>query len=195
MAGTYVGMYDTTAANNTSTGTSSVSIAEGMLPSNVNNAMRDIMADVRQWYNSAEWIEYGDGAGTYTPAYASGTSFTIASANVTTPYHVGRRVKAVGSSTGTIYGSITATSFSTNTTVTIAWDSGSLSSETLKIYIGIVSASNTSLPETTSITGDYTLDVSGDIILDADGDDVLLKAGGTQSVSYTHLTLPTIYSV
>ena len=125
MAGTYVGMYDTTAANNTATGTSSVSIAEGMLPSNVNNAMRDIMADVRQWYNSAEWIEYGDGAGTYTPAYASGTSFTIASTNVTTPYHVGRRVKAVGSSTGTIYGSITATSFSTNTTVTIAWDSGS----------------------------------------------------------------------
>ena len=53
MAGSYVGKYDTTAANNTATGTGSVSIAEGMLPSNVNNAMRDIMADIRQWYNSA----------------------------------------------------------------------------------------------------------------------------------------------
>ena len=186
MAGTYVGMYDTTAANNTATGTSSVSIAEGMAPSNINNAMRDIMADIRQWYNAAEWIEYGDGAGTYTPAYASGTSFTIASVDVTAAYHVGRRVKAVGSSTGTIYGSITATSFSTNTTITVSWDSGSLSSETLKIYIGIVSASNTSLPETTAITGDYTLDVSGDIILDADGDDVLLKAGGTQYGTLTN---------
>ncbi len=186
MAGSYIGKYDTTAANNTATGTGSVSIAEGMLPSNVNNAMRDIMADIRQWYNSAEWIEYGDGAGTYTPAYASGTSFTIASADVTSAYHVGRRVKAVGSSTGTIYGSITATSFSTNTTVTVSWDSGSLSSESLTIYIGITSATNTSMPETPSITGDYTLDVSGDIILDADGGDVFFKDGGTTFGSATN---------
>ena len=186
MAGSYIGKYDTTAANNTATGTGSVSIAEGMLPSNVNNAMRDIMADIRQWYNSAEWIEYGDGAGTYTPAYASGTSFTIASADVTSAYHVGRRVKAVGSSTGTIYGSITATAFSTNTTVTVSWDSGSLSSESLTIYIGITSATNTSMPETPSITGDYTLDVSGDIILDADGGDVFFKDGGTTFGSATN---------
>jgi len=186
MAGSYVGKYDTTAANNTATGTGSVSIAEGMLPSNVNNAMRDIMADVRQWYNSAEWIEYGDGAGTYTPAYSSGTAFTIASTDVTAVYHAGRRVKAVGSSTGTIYGSISSSSFSTNTTVNVSWDSGSLSSESLTIYIGITSATNTSMPETPSITGDYTLDVSGDIILDADGDDVLLKAGGTQYGTLTN---------
>ena len=186
MAGSYIGKYDTTAANNTATGTGSVSIAEGMLPSNVNNAMRDIMADIRQWYNSAEWIEYGDGAGSYTPAYASGTSFTIASADVTSAYHVGRRVKAVGSSTGTIYGSITATSFSTNTTVTVSWDSGSLSSESLTIYIGITSATNTSMPETPSITGDYTLDVSGDIVLDAGGADVVLKDDGTQYGTLTN---------
>ena len=186
MAGSYVGKYDTTAANNTATGTGSVSIAEGMLPSNVNNAMRDIMADIRQWYNSAEWIEYGDGAGTYTPAYASGTSFTIASADVTSAYHVGRRVKAVGSSTGTIYGSITATAFSTNTTVTVSWDSGSLSNESLTIYIGITSATNTSMPETPSITGDYTLDVSGDIVLDAGGADVVLKDDGTQYGTLTN---------
>ena len=186
MAGSYVGKYDTTAANNTATGTGSVSIAEGMLPSNVNNAMRDIMADIRQWYNSAELIEYGDGAGTYTPAYASGTSFTIASADVTSAYHVGRRVKAVGSSTGTIYGSITATAFSTNTTVTVSWDSGSLSNESLTIYIGITSATNTSMPETPSITGDYTLDVSGDIVLDAGGADVVLKDDGTQYGTLTN---------
>ena len=186
MAGSYIGKYDTTAANNTATGTGSVSIAEGMLPSNVNNAMRDIMADIRQWYNSAEWIEYGDGAGSYTPAYASGTSFTIAGADVTSAYHVGRRVKAVGSSTGTIYGSITATSFSTNTTVTVSWDSGSLSSESLTIYIGITSATNTSMPETPSITGDYTLDVSGDIVLDAGGADVVLKDDGTQYGTLTN---------
>ena len=180
MAGTYIGTYDTTAGSNSATATNSVSVAEGMLPSNINNALRDIMADVRQWYNTAEWIEYGDGAGTYTPAYASSTSFTIAGVDVTSAYHVGRRVKLVASTPGTIYGSITATAFSTNTTVTVAWDSGSLSDEAItSVHIGAISASNTSLPETTAITGDYTLDVSGDIILDAGGADVTLKDDGT----------------
>jgi len=197
MAGTYIGKYDTTAANNTATSTGSVSVAEGMLPSNINNAFRDIMADIRQFYNSVEWIEYGDGAGTYTPAYASSTSFTIAGVDVTSAYHVGRRVKVVASTPGTIYGSITATSFSTNTTVTVAWDSGSLSDEAItSVHIGAISASNTSLPETTAITGDYTLDVSGDIILDADGDNVTLKAAGTTALDFvlngtTDVTLDT----
>jgi hypothetical protein len=183
MAGSYIGKYDTTAGNNSATSTGSVSVAEGMLPSNINNAFRDIMADIRQFYNSAEWIEYGDGAGTYTPAYASSTSFTIAGVNVTSVYHVGRRVKVVASTPGTIYGSITAVAFSTNTTVTVAWDSGSLSDEAItSVHIGVISASNTSLPETTAITGDYTLDVSGDIIFDADGDNVTLKAAGTTAL-------------
>ena len=185
MAGSYIGKYDTTAANNTATSTGSVSVAEGMLPSNINNAFRDLMADIRQFYNSSEWIEYGDGAGTYTPAYASSTSFTIAGVNVTSAYHVGRRVKVVASTPGTIYGSITATAFSTNTTVTVAWDSGSLSDEAItSVHIGAISASNTSLPETTAITGDYTLDVSGDIIFDADGDNVTLKAAGTTALDF-----------
>jgi hypothetical protein len=183
MAGSYIGKYDTTAGNNSATSTGSVSVAEGMLPSNINNAFRDIMADIRQFYNSAEWIEYGDGAGTYTPAYASSTSFTIAGVNVTSAYHVGRRVKLVASTPGTIYGSITATAFSTNTTVTVAWDSGSLSDEAItSVHLGVISATNTSMPETPSITGDYTLDVSGDIILDADGDNVTIKAAGTTTL-------------
>ena len=126
MAGTFLGKYDTTSANNTATGTNSVSVAEGMLPSNINNAFRSVMADIRQHYNNAEWIEYGDGAGAYTPAYVSGTSFTIAGVNVTAIYHVGRRVKVVASTPGTIYGSITAVAFSTNTTVTVSWDSGNI---------------------------------------------------------------------
>ena len=185
MAGSYIGKYDTTAGNNSATSTGSVSVAEGMLPSNINNAFRDLMADIRQFYNSVEWIEYGDGAGTYTPAYASSTSFTIAGVNVTSVYHVGRRVKVVASTPGTIYGSITAVAFSTNTTVTVAWDSGSLSDESItSVHIGAISASNTSLPETTAITGDYTLDVSGDIIFDADGDNVTLKAAGTTALDF-----------
>ena len=183
MAGSYIGKYDTTAANNTATSTGSVSVAEGMLPSNINNAFRDLMADIRQFYNSVEWIEYGDGAGTYTPAYASSTSFTIAGVDVTSVYHVGRRVKIVASTPGTIYGSISATAFSTNTTVTVSFDSGSLSNEAItSVHIGAISATNTSIPETLPITGDYTLDVSGDIILDADGANVTIKDGGTTTL-------------
>ena len=136
--------YSTTAGNNTSVG--GVSIAEGMLPSNINNAFRAVTADMREWYNDAQWVIYGDGDGAHTFAYASGTSFTVNGANVTAHYHAGRRVKAVGSSTGTIYGTISSTSFSSNTTVNVTWDSGSLSSETLVIYLAILTQTNNSLP-------------------------------------------------
>ena len=136
--------YSTTASNNTSVG--GVSIAEGMLPSNINNAFRAVTADIREWYNDSQWVIYGDGDGSFTAAYASGTSFTINGSNVTGVYHADRRIKAVGSSTGTIYGTIASSSFSSNTTVNVTWDSGSLSSETLTIYVGALSKSNTSLP-------------------------------------------------
>ena len=147
MAGTFLGKYDTTAANNAATGTNSVSVAEGMLPSNINNAFRDIMADIRQHYNTAEWIEYGDGAGTYTATYASATSFTIDGVDVTAIYHAGRRIKLTAATPGTIYGTVSSTSFSTNTTVNVTWDSGSLSSEAItNVYIGALSKTNNSIP-------------------------------------------------
>ncbi len=147
MAGTFLGKYDTTAANNTATGTESVSVAEGMLPSNINNAFRSVMADIRQHYNAAEWIEYGDGAGTYTATYASAGSFTIDGTDVTSIYHAGRRVKVVASTPGTIYGTISSTSFSTNTTVNVTWDSGNLSSEAItSVHIGVLSKTNNSIP-------------------------------------------------
>ncbi len=159
MAGTFLGKYDTTAANNTATGTGSVSVAEGMLPSNINNAFRSVMADIRQHYNTAEWIEYGDAAGTYTATYASSTSFTIDGANVTAIYHAGRRVKVVAATPGTIYGTVSSTSFSTNTTVNVTWDSGSLSSEAItSVYIGVLAKTNNSIPTevigTTNIADD-----------------------------------------
>ena len=159
MAGTFLGKYDTTAANNTATGTGSVSVAEGMLPSNINNAFRSVMADIRQHYNTAEWIEYGDAAGTYTATYASSTSFTIDGANVTAIYHAGRRIKLTAATPGTIYGTVSSTSFSTNTTVNVTWDSGSLSSEAItSVYIGVLAKTNNSIPTevigTTNIADD-----------------------------------------
>jgi microcystin-dependent protein len=92
------------------------------------------------------WILYGDGDSAFTLTYASATSFTVAGINVTAKYHAGRRVKATGMLTGTIFGTISSSSFSTNTTVNVAWDSGSLENEAITIYLGMLSATNQSIP-------------------------------------------------
>ena len=137
--------YSTTAANNTTIG--SINTAEGMLPSNINNCFRGLGAEIREWYNDSQWVIYGDGDNGFTITYASATSFTVSAVDVTTYYHVGRRVKAIGSATGTIYGTISATTFSTNTTVTVVWDSGSLSNEAITIYLAILTKTGDSIPE------------------------------------------------
>ena len=136
--------YSTTQADNTSLNT--INVAEGMLPSNLNNAIRALMKNTRDWFNDAQWIEYGDGDASYTATYVSATAFTIDGADVTAIYHANRRVQVVDSA-ATLYGTISSTSFSTNTTVNVTWDSGSLASGAItSVYIGIVSATNTSLP-------------------------------------------------
>ena len=138
--------YSTTQANNTSL--NSISTAEGMLPSNLNNAIRALMKNTRDWYNDSQWVEYGDGDGTYTATYASATSFTIDGVDVTAFYHANRRIKLIAPTPGTIYGTISSSSFSTNTTVNVTWDSGSLSNEAItNVFVGALSKTNTSVPE------------------------------------------------
>ena len=137
--------YSTTQASNTSL--NGISVAEGMLPSNLNNAIRALMKNTRDWFNDAQWIEYGDGSGAYTAAYASATSFTIAGADVTSVYHANRRIKLIATTPGTIFGTISSSTFSTNTTVNVTWDSGSLANEAISnVYIGVLSKTNTSIP-------------------------------------------------
>jgi hypothetical protein len=137
--------YSTTQANNTSL--NGISTAEGMLPSNLNNAIRALMKNTRDWYNDSQWVEYGDGSGAYTATYASATSFTIDGVDVTSFYHAGRRIKLTASTPGTIYGTIASSSFSTNTTVNVTWDSGSLSNEAISnVYVAALSKTNSSIP-------------------------------------------------
>ena len=137
--------YSTTQANNTSL--NGISTAEGMLPSNLNNAIRALMKNTRDWYNDSQWVEYGDGSGAYTAAYASATSFTIAGVDVTSFYHADRRIKVIAPTPGTIYGTISSSSFSTNTTVNVTWDSGNLSNEAItNVFVAALSKTNTSIP-------------------------------------------------
>jgi len=56
--------YSTTQSDNTSL--NGISTAEGMLPSNLNNAIRALMKNTREWFNDSQWVEYGDGNGAYT---------------------------------------------------------------------------------------------------------------------------------
>ena len=136
--------YSTTQANNTSL--NGINTAEGMLPSDLNNAIRALMKNTREWYNDAQWVIYGDGDAAFTSAYVSGTSFTINGVDVTAFYHAGRRVKITGSSTGTVFGTISSSSFSTNTIVNLTLDSGALQNEALVIYLAILTQTNNSIP-------------------------------------------------
>ena len=128
--------YSTTASNNTSI--NGINISEGMSPSDVNNSIRSQLADVRSGFNDKEWFLLGDGDQTTTFNRASASSVTVAS-NISSTYHVGRRVKIIGSATGTIFGKIATSSFSSpNTTITFTFDSGTINSgdSTVDVYVG-----------------------------------------------------------
>ena len=135
-------------ANNTSL--NGIDVAEGMLPSNLNNALRALMKNTRDLANDSQWFEYGVGSGAYTSAWVSTTQFTIASGvDISAIYHVGRRLKVLKADNSLVYGSITATSNNgTLQTVTATFDSGNLgaSSNVLRIYIGALSKTNSSIP-------------------------------------------------
>ena len=133
-----VSNYSTTANSNTSV--NGINISEGMSPSDVNNAQRSILSDTRSVWNDKEWFILGDADGTTTFTRASTTSVTVG-ANITSTHHVGRRVKIIGSNTGTIFGKISASAFSSpNTTLTFALDSGTINSgdSTVSVYVGSV---------------------------------------------------------
>ena len=133
-----VSSYSTTASSNTAI--NGINISEGCLPSDINNAIRSQLADVRSVWNDKEWFLLGDGDGTTTFTRASATSITVA-ADITSTHHVGRRVKVIGSNTGTIFGKIATSSYSSpNTTITFTFDSGTINSgdTTVSVYVGSV---------------------------------------------------------
>lgn len=167
--------YSTTAGSNTSI--NGISVAEGCPPSAVNDAIRQAMADTRSFYESGGWIEWG-----HTCTYASGTTFTVAG-DVTAIYHANRRVRVVGTSTGTIYGKITGSIYiAPNTTVTLSWDSGSLSNEALTVSVGWSGATGKPI-DYSAIANPMT--TRGDIIYRGASDAARLGAGTAGQVLVT----------
>lgn len=72
MAKNNVTQYDTTAANNTDVG--GISIAEGMSPSNVNNAMRELMKQTADWVSGSQAITKLTTTGDIELGHASDTT-------------------------------------------------------------------------------------------------------------------------
>lgn len=79
-----------------------------------------------------------------TPTFVSATSFTLAG-DQTTTFHVGRRVKTTNSG-GTVYSTITASSFGASTSVTVENDSGSLDAGLSAVSYSLISQANGSDP-------------------------------------------------
>lgn len=114
---------------------------EGQQASTVNDSARQIQAAVRDQWNQAEWFALGDLSGDATYTFLSGTSFRVQGTALASRYHAGRRVRAIGTATGIITGTIVSSAnVSGNTDVTVAWDSGALQSEALLIELAIMTA-------------------------------------------------------
>lgn len=93
------------------------------------------------------------------PTYVSGTQFTV-EGDWTDIFEVGRRIKTTDTA-GTDYSTITASAYTSLTTVTVSVDSGSLDSGLSAVSYGLVSATNTSIPGVEISEDDWTF--QGDV--------------------------------
>lgn len=132
-----ISAWSTTPGNNNSAAPNGA--PEGWAPSAVNDTIRQQMADHKTQWLLGQWFNHGD-----TVSRASATTFKIAT-DVTARYMVDRRLMCYD--TSTLYGRITASSYSApDTTVTVALDSGSLSSSLSSVALAILTPTNRSIP-------------------------------------------------
>jgi hypothetical protein len=103
-------------------GVSPINFAEGQLPSTVNNSAREMMAQIRSVYTPDEWGWVETSA---TASVASQTTFKL-TGDQTSFWTAGRRWRLKSGSTSR-YGAIVSASYTSETTVTVTVDSGSLS--------------------------------------------------------------------
>jgi microcystin-dependent protein len=176
MAGTGAGKWSTTAANNTSVQTTNW--AEGMAPSDVNNAARESLSHIRSAFNGVAegYVEYGDGDGEYTVTKIDADSFTItSSSDLRSIYAVGKPIRITHNS-GVTSGLIASNAYS-SPTLTINCENGvNITGSTItKIELGISSSGSR-----------VTLDADGDTFLSATTDDQIdVTVGGTAQLQIT----------
>lgn len=86
-----------------------------------------------------QWVSFAG-----APTYISATSFSLVG-DQTTTFQVGRRIKTTNTG-GTVYSTITASSFGVITTITVVNDSSTLDSGLSAVSYGLLSKSNDSMP-------------------------------------------------
>ena len=98
--------------------------------------------------NVTQWVTSG-----LTPTYVSATSFTLVG-DQTTEFHVGRRIQTTNTA-GTIYSRISASAYTTLTTVTVVNDyTGTLDSGLSAVNLSLLRSDYSALPhQTVSSTG------------------------------------------
>lgn len=119
-----------------------------------------------------------------TPTYVSATSFTLAG-DQTTNFHVKRRIQSTNTA-GTITSTITATAYTTLTTVTVVNDSGALDSGLSAVNLGLLTANNPSVPTSYAKSG-----ANSDITSLGNNTSAVYTTAGT-STAYTLTPTPAI---
>jgi len=103
-------------------GANTINFAEGQAPGSVNNSAREMMAQIRAIYSPDEWgwVEHSA-----TASVASQTAFKLAGDQ--TARWVANRRWRLRSGSSDRYGTIVSSSYTSETTITVTVDSGSLS--------------------------------------------------------------------
>ena len=141
MAGTGVGKYSTTPSSNQTV--QSTNWAEGMAPSDVNNAARETLSNIRSAVNdiAAGYVELGDTDGVYTVTKIDADTFTINTASDlrTDYYQVGRKIK-ITHTNGVTSGTIESTAYS-SPTLTVNLSGANITGASIsKVELGLPSA-------------------------------------------------------
>lgn len=119
--------YSTTPANNNAS--PPFGWPEGQPPSSVNNAARQMMADIRAGFEDLPWFDFGD-----VPTRVDNDTITVPT-DLTARYVAGRRIKIVGATTG--YATISSSSYSApDTTINVTMDSGNVPATLVTVSLG-----------------------------------------------------------
>lgn len=150
----------------TSPGSNVFLFPEPMPAGQVNDAARQLMADVRGFYQAPQWIDLG-----LAPTQLNSNTFLVAG-DRTSFFPAGRRIRA--DDILTYYGTVSSSIYSApNTSVELNMDSGDLTSSLERIYVGLVDGQSKPIPASA---------ISGSLV------SVGLEAPATFAVSRTPVT-------